>query len=242
MMCLCSPFLANEVRNIMLSLEAELIDIPVYDKLPAPVSAHPDMLFYTLSDGSLLTDKGYLEQNPEFFAKLEQRVKIRTSKAGVTDKYPGDVRFDVLKAAGVLYGRIDFAAPEAAEDCERTVMVRQGYARCSTLYMGNAAVTADAGLYRALNADGIETLLISSEGIRLKGYDCGFIGGASAYIEPKKTVVFFGDISCHPDFKSISDFITRKGHDIKFPKGLPLCDFGSVVALTRDQDVRRHAL
>lgn len=257
---LSSPMLGNEVRKILTQPEIglSLIDIPACSSLAAPVSTHPDMLFYRLRSGGLLTDSSYYAENPEFFSGLEGLTDIITSEARVSEKYPGDIRFDVLDIDGTVYGRMDFAAPEITAECKKAVNVRQGYARCAVLKLEPAtgfecsdcscacgtvpdglknrrdgrdfaAVTADKQLYNALTADGIDTLLISHGGIMLPGYDCGFIGGASVCIEEKRTVVFFGDISRHADYENIRNFISRWGYDIKYPSGVPLFDSGSLV-------------
>lgn len=241
---LCSPELPKEVREILTSSdlfksEVFLIDIPACRYLAHPVSAHPDMLFYGMSNGVLLTDERYFSENRAFFDYLTDTfgVRVQTSQSRLSADYPGDVLFDILNVSGILYGRAGFAAPEIVSECKRAVAVRQGYARCSVLKMQTPdtelsfAVTSDTGLYRALTEDGIDTLLISPGGIRLPGYECGFIGGASAFIPGKNTVVFFGDVSEHPDYEKIREFIIRHGADMSYPRGIPLTDYGSLVQI-----------
>ena len=74
-----------------------------------------------------------------------------------------------------------------------------------------------------------QVLLIKKGYVSLDGYDYGFIGGASVYIKDKKTLLFFGDITAHPDYSAIKDFCERKGVKIDYIKGIKLTDIGGAV-------------
>lgn len=229
---LSSNELSREVRDKANEMGISLIGIPRCEYLPEPTSHHPDMLFYRLSDGALITDRRYYDHNRKFFERIAQYREIKTSIADISKVYPADIRYDILNIDGVIYGRTDMACPEAVQEARRIVQVKQGYARCSVLYAGDCAVTADEGLCKALNEDGIDVLKITPGNIELEGYGTGFIGGASAYIKELDTVLFFGDLSAHPDGDNIFEFLSSRGHKVKFVPEVKLSDYGGFVGLS----------
>lgn len=107
--------------------------------------------------------------------------------------------------------------------------VNQGYAGCSALFVNEKAViTTDDGIYKQLR-DKLDILKISPHGIALEGYDYGFIGGAAKLIDGD-TMLFFGDVSQHPDYIKIERFLSKYGVRIKHTAGC-LCDIGGMVIL-----------
>ena len=203
-------------------------EIPECPRLDRPIASHPDMLFSELSDGTLITEGAYYSENKEFFESLPFHNRIKPSVTGLAPKYPFDVAFDVIRHGGLVIGKVGYIAPEIIADAADVIGVKQGYALCSVLKAEKFAVTADKSLCNALMDNNCETLFISGKNIRLNGYNCGFIGGASCVIERLKTVVFFGNLELHADFLKIKEFIESRGYKIIYPKDIPLEDFGGV--------------
>ncbi len=203
-----------------------VINIPMCPRLAPPVSSHPDMLFYRMSDGTLLTEQKYFEENEAFFNSLPRGLKIKTSAITLAQNYPNDIAFDALRVENTVFCLEKHTAPEILADSDKVVNVKQGYAKCSSLLIGNSVITADKGIYTAVTANGFDCLLIEPEGITLDGYDCGFIGGASAVIEQEKTVVFFGNISLHPSYLEIKDLFKKKGYKAHINANSYLKDLG----------------
>ena len=118
----------------------------------------------------------------------------------------------------------------AAENGISPLHIKQGYAKCSSMLLGDAVVTADTGIYRTAAAHGIDALLISQGGVEIEKYDTGFIGGASGALGKGKTAVF-GDIRSHPDGKKILAFARAHGEEIiSLGKGA-LFDYGGIVRI-----------
>ncbi len=228
MVLLCSPLLSDKVKKIFQASDYETLCVPPCKGLAYPVRSHPDMLFSALKDGSLLTDKAYREDNAEFFSRLEKLTEIRVSERALSPEYPNDILFDAAHNGDTLFGRLEYTAPELLADYPIKKNVKQGYARCSTLMLLNGALSADGGLCDAFASCGLDAMRISDGNITLPGYGYGFIGGASAVLEREKTVVFFGDVTAHPDGKKITAFCEEHGYKVLYPKGEPLCDHGSV--------------
>lgn len=196
--------------------------LPSFKNLDVPVAHHPDMLFSTTYDGTLLCDAEYLSDNPFL---LDFRIRLASSCKKIGKKYPDDVLLDALIIEDTVYGKIDSMAPEILKN-RRTVHVKQGYALCSTLVTDKCAVTADEGIYHSLTQNGVDTLKISAGNILLEGYGCGFIGGASCFDKDSDTVVFFGNLPNHPDSEKIIAFLEKHGHRVVFFEDFPLSDFG----------------
>ncbi len=192
------------------------ISIPPCKRLQKPVCTHPDMLFFKLSDGSILTEKLYFEENQSFFEKLPKDLKIKTSKLKLAPDYPNDIAFDALKVENTLFCLEKYTAPEIIANAEKVVNIKQGYSKCSSLVIGSSVITADPSIFSAVTANGFDCLLISSQGISLNGYGCGFIGGATAVIEEQKSIVFFGNITLHPSYSDIRAFCEKKGYKLHF--------------------------
>ncbi len=75
----------------------------------------------------------------------------------------------------------------------------------------------------------IDLLLIEKGHVALEGFEYGFLGGASGCVED--TVYFNGDLSVHPDFERIRDFIRAHGYSLKYFEGETLADIGSIIYL-----------
>ena len=122
------------------------------------------------------------------------------------------------------------AAAEAARDAGMELIhVPQGYAKCSTVIVDTRSIiTYDRGIAKACSAfNELDVLLVSPGYVVLPGYATGFIGGCSGRIGDE--VVFNGDLSAHPDFLRICDFIGARGLKCTWFSQYPLTDIGSIV-------------
>lgn len=217
----------KEACDLAEALGSAVLRIPRWERLPTPVAGHPDMLAFPLpdADGSarLLLPEDYYYAYAEFWRASGISVALTRHPFG--NVYPADVGLNQLIMKGSLFGRLDAAASEILAAYPESVNVRQGYARCSVVKLSeNAAITADRSIAAALSAKEVEVLLIRAGHIRLDGYNCGFIGGASFPL-PDGSVCFFGDLSTHPDCKAISDFAMQQGVRLRSLSG-ELTDFG----------------
>lgn len=218
----------SEAVALAESLGCATLRIPPWERLPAPVSGHPDLLAFPLPDGSLLLPADHYRESIGFWDRTGITIRLTDHPFG--DRYPADVGLNQLVMAGRLYGRLDTAAKEILAAYPESTPVKQGYARCSVMKLGeDAAVTADRALASALSAHGVDVLLIRAGHIRLDGYDYGFIGGASFPL-PDGSVGLFGELSAHPDRRAIEAFAERHGVRLRVLP-LELSDFGGGILL-----------
>lgn len=220
-----------------------------YDFIPFPIFEDPDLnkTVRTHAD-TLIFSNGHIHITNDIIAGRIPEV-IRNGFTVVSELphggYPTDTVFNALPIGRYLFARLASLAPSVRKIAEGNGMtlinVNQGYARCSTLALpgARAAITADAGMARAMQSVGIDVLEIRPGHIALEGCDYGFIGGASFVYEPQnccslshfgRYVYFFGDIRRHPDGEAIIKFIENHGYDI-LNLGGELTDFGSAVVI-----------
>jgi len=111
-----------------------------------------------------------------------------------------------------------------------SIHVKQGYTKCSLVILDdNAAITSDKGLAAALKKYGIDILLITHGHVNLPGFPYGFLGGASGKVDDE--IIFNGNLSAHPDFEKIKDFICQRGLKVTWFEEYPLEDIGSIIQL-----------
>ena len=110
----------------------------------------------------------------------------------------------------------------------------QGYTNCSIAVIDdNSAIVTDKGLYKILQAHGIDTLFINKElDIKLlngKQYSNkkGFIGGCISKIG--NSIIIFGDLDKIDTNRRIREFIQQRGLEIIEFKGLDVVDYGGVL-------------
>ena len=176
--------------------------------LSEAVCAHADL--QAAAVGKKLVVQKALAQHYPFLYECEG-VFVSDELTGA--QYPEETRFCVKAVGDTLYhGKaasediLRMAQGEGLSLCE----VKQGYVACSLLVLdGGHAITSDASLSRALQARGVNVLIIREGYVSLPPYPYGFIGGASGVYD--KTVYFLGDIMTHPDGGKIVDFIASCG-------------------------------
>ena len=111
----------------------------------------------------------------------------------------------------------------------RIIKTRQRYSKCSTAVISeNAVITTDNSICKLCRAENIDVLKVSCDGIRLDGYDHGFIGGTCGMVDAQ-TLVFCGDIKRHKDYYNIRSFAANHGISITSAGGGDLYDIGGIL-------------
>lgn len=158
-------------------------------------------------------------------------------------EYPYDVPYNAVCTDKYFIHNLEYTSPILAERARaeglELINVKQGYTKCSCIVVGGALVTADRGIANTIEAynsmlkedgqeeDGIDLLLVEPGHVKLPGFDTGFIGGTSGQVRDK--VYFNGDLSEHPDFEKIAEFVWKHGAEPVWYSGEPLTDIGSIM-------------
>lgn len=208
----------------------KILRAPEFSALEFPVSAHPDM------QAANVGGKLFIHSENEALAALlaENGIPFRRISARAGKLYPDDVALNLFTAKNFLFANTKHASREVLAFAEANgfapTYVKQGYAKCSSMLLGDAVVTADKGIYLTATLRGIDALLITPGGVGIEKYDTGFIGGASGALCKGKTAVF-GNILSHPDGKKILGFARAHGEEIISLGEGPLFDYGSIVRI-----------
>ena len=209
---------------------ADVILLPPCAQLDRRIAAHPDTLTAQLGDALIMPAAYAAAEEIADILRRRCRSRVILSEYMPGARYPQDVGCNLLRWDRFAYGLTAHLAPEIApEAAEQGIVLRnvkQGYAACSALSCDAGVISADCGILRAAAMDGADTLTISSDGIFLEGYGCGFIGGASGCTA--NAAAFFGDPASHPDGHRIIEWLEARGvQPVPLKRG-PLHDFGGI--------------
>ncbi|NLD19848.1 MAG: hypothetical protein GX663_06310 [Clostridiales bacterium] len=164
-------------------------------------------------------------------------------------RYPADIIYNAVCTEEFFIHNMDYTAkalsekalsketlseirPPAGAAGRKKVNVSQGYTRCCCLPVDSQSfITSDRGIAKALDVAGADVLLISQGHVKLQGFEYGFIGGCGGRIftHGKPVVIFNGDLSSHPDYLAIKQFIEDRSNAIMFFEEYQLEDIGSII-------------
>ena len=183
------------------------------DLVSEGISNHPDVFFCRL---------GVTDDAPLIAAKNEE----------LAPGYPAETGFNAACTGKYFIHNKEYTnrrLRETAEDLGVAfVDVRQGYTKCSTVVVDeDSIITYDKGIAVPCEKAGMNVLLVQPGHVVLNGYDTGFIGGTSG--RAGNEIIFNGDLSAHPDFKVIKEFIEDRGLICKWFAEYPLTDIGSII-------------
>ena len=220
-------------KEVLAALCADVLLLPPAEGMDPRVASHPDMLMMAIGrDVAVPASYAARADVQPILNTLRQRcgIRVMTTEKSPGNTYPHDVACNGLLCGGKLYGKLSALAPEilrlADDSGIEAVNVAQGYAGCSALACGDILLTADPSIRDAVCACGGDVLFLSPGGIRLPGYDTGFIGGAGGYAEGH--AVFFGDVRRHPDGDRIAQTLAARGIVCHCLGERELKDFGGI--------------
>lgn len=210
----------------------ELVKLPPHPALPTPVSSHPDMLLFFAPD-AIYTTGSYLQIALPMLNQIAAAVgkPIRTVAGEVGGQYPSDILLNAAHVGKYLFCREAHTAAEILDCGYCPADVRQGYAKCSTLPIGDTAlITADPSIANAARMRGLDVLQIAPGNVTLPGYDVGLIGGAASCSLYRHTdeILFCGNPDLHPDADAIRGFCSRHGVCPVSLSSEPLYDVGTI--------------
>lgn len=197
------------------------------------VSYHPDMFIHHIGGNNIVAAPNSPVDTIEKLKLLGFNI-IYGCKT-ITGKYPYDIAYNVARIEGYAIcnaAYTDYILLGLIEDYGiKIIDVKQGYSKCSVCIAGpGIIITSDDGIYRKLFKYDFEILKISPGFIELSGLNYGFIGGASGMVA-HNVLAFSGDITNHPDFKKIYNFLDNNGINIKILDHGVLQDVGTIIPL-----------
>ncbi len=202
--------------------EHEIFPSFCHEKLQTPIACHTDMTLTQIEDIFVCCPESY-EHYKKFLGN-----KVVAGTRELSSHYPNDIAYNVVVYKNIALGKKSFVDPVVLDEIKKKnikfIDISQGYAKCSCCVCEKGIITADNGIFNILIKNNINALKITQGNVLLKGYNYGFMGGASGVIDKKLT--FFGDISKHPDFLKIKAFC-----DFDYIKDFPLTDVGTIFCI-----------
>ena len=202
--------------------------------LDNPVSDHTDMLLY-INNKTITADKS---QYDNFVKFLTIGYKCNIYNETIRSPYPFDCRLNTLALGKSFFYNEKTTDNKIIDNylnnSVKPIKVNQGYIKCAICPVtDNAFITDDTSIYNAAVDNGFDALLVSKGSVKLKGYDYGFIGGCTGFID-KNVLLFNGDINYHKDCNKIIDFLSLYNVKAEIIENKPLYDVGSIVPLTSE--------
>ena len=227
--------ISETIERSLYKLGVRPVRLPNDPCLGEAVRSHPDTLIFH-HDKILITTADYCDVASYIFSDIREMtedVKISFTADIRGDKSPLDCRMNALVIGNRIFCNEKYVSAAIIEYANKNglkvIHTNQGYPACTTLAFGNNAITADCGMAKTLQNEGVNVLLITAGQIALPPHEYGFIGGASVVIVRK--VCFYGDIKRHPDGEAIISFIGESGFEAISLSDEPLVDFGGGIVL-----------
>jgi len=196
------------------------------NRISASISSHPDMLIFCQSD-VMYIDKGNIGILQQIVNNEKIIVEYDFGEGAIS--YPEEAALN-----GALIGECIICNKKTFKpdtDNYKTINVKQGYTKCAMCIVDESSViTEDEGIYKELIKYDFDVLLLNSKEVALKGYDHGFIGGASGKLD-KNTVAFTGDIRKHSEYAKIKSFLMYRSIECVSLSDEPLYDYGTLLAI-----------
>ena len=192
------------------SFGVRVIPCPRNPYVDARLSYHSDLSVYHVG-GKCFYLARHLRES-ELAKELEHLgASVRFSKARQGGEYPLDASLCALPLGDAVYHNAKICDELIVQSTSRFENIKQGYAKCAVCPVSSdAAITADKGVARVLEKNGVRVLQVLPSGILLDGFDEGFIGGAAFKIAPD-VLAFTGSLDLHPDKEKIEEFLSECG-------------------------------
>ena len=192
------------------SFGVRVIPCPRNPYVYARLSYHSDLSVYHVG-GKCFYLARHLRES-ELAKELEHLgASVRFSKARQGGEYPLDASLCALPLGDAVYHNAKICDELIVQSTSRFENIKQGYAKCAVCPVSSdAAITADKGVARVLEKNGVRVLQVLPGGIVLDGFDEGFIGGAAFKIAPD-VLAFTGSLDLHPDKEKIEEFLSECG-------------------------------
>lgn len=217
------------LKNYLHANNAIVIEIKKTNNVYPAVASHPDIYMCSFGNEIIISpEQSELMEN----ILIKHKINYSRGSSYLGYRYPANIKYNGARIGNYFVHNLKYTdellLKKAKEINLRMINVKQGYSKCSLVAVDDESViTADRGMEKQLKKHGIEVLTINQGSVMLKGFDYGFLGGASGRIGDK--VIFNGNLELHPDFEKIVRFIEARKLKVVYFKDYPLEDIGSVI-------------
>ena len=225
--------LPTPVKKRLMERKNQVIQLPPHPTLPTPVASHPDMLLF-FTEEAIYCEKSYAQIAKDELACLSATlsIKLRYITEELGNYYPFDVKLNAAPVGSRLFCHPLHTAEELRNHpAYNVVPVRQGYAKCSVLPVGDSAlITEDPSIARAARKNQTDVLQVRHGAVGLNEYSTGFLGGSASFAPfgNIQEILFCGSLDSHPDAESIRSFCEARGFETVSLSEEPLYDVGTM--------------
>jgi len=197
------------------------------------IQYHPDICICHLGKGDIVVAPNVYNY---YIEKLKPyNFNIIKGTEYIENKYPYNIQYNVAILGKYAIHNFQYTEKNILDYINNNKMikinVKQGYSKCSICIVDeNSIITSDEGIYSEVIKHDINCLLIEKGNIDLFNMNYGFIGGCSGLIS-RDNICFFGDISKHPNYIEIKEFLYTRNIKITYLGNETLLDLGSIIPL-----------
>jgi hypothetical protein len=228
-LCIIDYRASENIIGFLKSLEIEVIltNKAFYDE--NPIDGHPDVVMSKLDTNTLLISPKHYD----YYQKWLEPYHISLLKGTNIPEghYPKDTFYNGLRTGQYYIHNLKYTDPSILEFIDerklKTIDVKQAYSKCSVINLEeNGIITADKGIYRACLDNGIDSLLVKEGQVDLRGYENGFIGGTSGYLNGK--LYLTGSLEGFSDQQKVIEFLDKKKIELIQLSKDRLYDYGTL--------------
>lgn len=227
--CIIDKNLNENMAKKLENLGFFLIKTRKLEGINGPLSTHPDIQLCKVSEDTLVVEPSVFDYYEKNLSKYGIIIKSGFSK--VRDPYPKDAAYNCAINKDYSFHNFEITDEILKENLSKNkIHLKQGYSKCNILLTKSGLITSDMGIYKKTPS---RKLLISKGHVELEGYDYGFIGGASGCFDK---VYFLGDVTLHPDFEQIRDFLAEENTEFEILGRDKLHDYGSLIFIGKEEE------
>lgn len=218
----------DEVINKLESYGYNCISTEESPDVSTPINLHADVLYLKTGERTLYVSECQ-KNNIDFLKHIGYDIEVVKLSKG----YKTECRLNIVVTDDIILCNsktcIDITT---IQNNRNIIFTNQGYTKCSTVVIDNDSfITEDESIYNSLVSSGKNCLLIKKGYVNLKGYNYGFIGGASIYLKEERKLLFAGNIKNHISYNEIEKFCNNINVAIDYIDTINLTDIGGAVIL-----------
>jgi len=222
---------SKDAIDTLLNMNYTVIKTPKLSSVYDAINGHSDIMFHRISENEVVCEPSVYD----YFQSNLPDVCLIKGKTFLKDKYPFDIAYNVCALSDRIIcnkNNTDKVILIRYEEMGYKVIdVKQGYAKCSICTVSdNAIITADKGIAKLAEKNGIDVLLTCNDDIKLPSMKNGFFGGATGLLSKDKLAVN-GNIEYHRDHKRILDFCSKYGVSVISLSNDEIVDVGSIIVI-----------
>lgn len=194
------------------------------------VSSHPDIQIHFISEKTAVCPPETVEY---YRSILPEDITINCGISHIGITYPSICAYNIARVGRYIICNTKYAEKTILdfyrENGYKIIHTNQGYAKCNICPVSsNTFITEDKGIFNSVNDEELTAVLIPPGEVNLKGFDYGFIGGATGFISNK--LLLCGSLADNPNREIILDTLKKERIELVELSDEPLYDYGSIIS------------